>query len=209
MLTAQEIREKTFEKAVFGGYEMSGVDAFMEETAVAIATLQKENSVLKTKMKVLVDKIEEYRLDEDAMRNALLSAQKLSSKMEAEARAKADGILAKARAEAEAALSGITGRTAREKEKLAEAQRSSARFLSDMRAVCQKQMDFLNALATAMPKVEQAEPAAGTTDETVRTIENNVSRAVAQTTPRMDISADTPADPDLDDDGTRVFNFGD
>ena len=30
MLNAQEIREKMFEKAVFGGYDMGGVDAFME-----------------------------------------------------------------------------------------------------------------------------------------------------------------------------------
>ena len=33
MITAQDIREKSFEKAVFGGYDMAMVDEFMEEIA--------------------------------------------------------------------------------------------------------------------------------------------------------------------------------
>ena len=140
MLNAQEIREKMFEKAVFGGYDMGGVDAFMEEVASTVAALQKENAVLKTKMKVLVDKIEEYRLDEDAMRNALLSAQKVSAQIENDARTRAESIQAKARAEADKALSGITDRTAAEQARLAEAQRRSVRFIADMRTLCQKQM---------------------------------------------------------------------
>jgi len=34
MITAQDIREKTFEKAVFGGYDMGTIDAFLEEERV-------------------------------------------------------------------------------------------------------------------------------------------------------------------------------
>ena len=29
-MTPQDIRERTFEKAVFGGYDMAGVDVFVE-----------------------------------------------------------------------------------------------------------------------------------------------------------------------------------
>ena len=58
MITAQDIREKGFEKAVFGGYDMAMVDEFMEEIAADLALLQKENGVLKSKMKVLVDKVD-------------------------------------------------------------------------------------------------------------------------------------------------------
>ena len=35
-MTPQDIRERTFEKAVFGGYDMAGVDDFMEEAAAAL-----------------------------------------------------------------------------------------------------------------------------------------------------------------------------
>ena len=47
MITAQDIREKTFEKARIGGYDMASVDDFLEELADDITASQKENAVLK------------------------------------------------------------------------------------------------------------------------------------------------------------------
>ena len=71
-MTVQEIQEIGFEKAVFGGYDMKSVDTFLERVAEEFASMQKENAALKAKMKVLVDKIEEYRGVEDGMRRALM-----------------------------------------------------------------------------------------------------------------------------------------
>ena len=81
-MTPQDIREKTFEKAMFGGYDMAAVQNYQEEVATELANAQKEVAVLKGKMKVLVDKIEEYRASEDAMRLAILSAQKVGKQIE-------------------------------------------------------------------------------------------------------------------------------
>ena len=81
-MTPQDIREKTFEKAMFGGYDMAAVQNYQEEVATELANAQKEIAVLKGKMKVLVDKIEEYRASEDAMRLAILSAQKVGKQIE-------------------------------------------------------------------------------------------------------------------------------
>ena len=86
MITPQDIREKTFEKAMFGGYDMGGIDEFLEEVANDVAALQKENAVLKGKMKVLVEKVDEYRRNEDTLNSAVLSAQRLGAMIEAEAR---------------------------------------------------------------------------------------------------------------------------
>ena len=61
MFTPQEIQEQTFSKAVFGGYDMQQVDDFLEPLTDDYITLYKENSVLKAKMKILVEKLEEYR----------------------------------------------------------------------------------------------------------------------------------------------------
>ena len=96
MITAQDIREKTFEKARFSGYDMASVDDFLEELAEDVTATQKENAVLKSKMKVLVDKIEEYRANEDALNMAVLSAQKLAVQIENDARARASAMLAEA-----------------------------------------------------------------------------------------------------------------
>ena len=89
MITAQDIREKGFERARVNGYDMASVDDFLEELADDVAASQKENAVLKSKMKVLVDKIEEYRANEEALNSAILSAQKLAVQIESEARQRA------------------------------------------------------------------------------------------------------------------------
>ena len=93
MFTPQEIQEKTFEKAVFGGYDMQGVDEFLEPLTEDYITLYKENAVLKSKMRVLVEKLEEYKAQEESMRKAMVSAQRNADNMIAEAERKAAQIL--------------------------------------------------------------------------------------------------------------------
>ena len=100
MMTPQEVQDKRFEKAVFGGYDMSNVDVFLEQLTVDYAALYKENAVLKSKLKVLVDSLEDYRSVDEAMRKTLISAQKTAEEMTREARAKSEEILRRANSEA-------------------------------------------------------------------------------------------------------------
>ena len=88
MLTPQEVSEHAFAKASFGGYNMAMVDEFLDVLTADYTTLYKENATLKAKMKVLVDKLEEYRSTEEAMRKALLTAQRIADDMVAEAESK-------------------------------------------------------------------------------------------------------------------------
>ena len=81
MLTPQEAESHVFPKASFGGYNMQQVDTFLDSLIEDYRTLYQENISLKSKMKVLVDKVEEYRSTEDAMRRALHSAQKMAEEM--------------------------------------------------------------------------------------------------------------------------------
>ena len=143
MITAQDIRGRTFEKAVFGGYDMTAVDDFLSEVANDLTLLQKENAVLKSKMKVLVDKIGEYRENEDALHMAVVSAQKLGSAIEQEAREKAEVILANARQEASETIGGANAAAEAEKLRQDEVRRSSAKFIDNMEMLCRKQLDFL------------------------------------------------------------------
>ena len=106
MITAQEIREKVFEKAVFGGYDMTQVDEFMAVLANDLAQVQKENATLKAKMKVLADKVAEYRGNEDALRMAVISAQKMASTIETDARTRSDTMLSEAQAQADDTVAG-------------------------------------------------------------------------------------------------------
>ena len=146
MITPQDIREKTFEKAVFGGYDMSAVDDFLEEAASDLALLQKENATLRGKMKVLVSKIEEYRANEETLQQAILSAQRLGSMIEREAREKSDKIVAEAKIDAARITREASQEAEAESSRLEEAKRSSAQFLENMNLLCQRQMDFLSRL---------------------------------------------------------------
>ena len=84
MLTPQEVSERAFQKASFGGYNMAQVDEFLDILTGDYSALYSENAVLKSKMKVLVDKVEEYRATEEAMRKALMTAQRMADEPDPE-----------------------------------------------------------------------------------------------------------------------------
>ena len=96
MLTPQEIQEKSdsLEKAVFGGYSMSSVEDLLIPLQKDYASLYKENAVLKSKMKVLVDRLEEYRAKEESMNRAILTAQKTADDLMTETERKCAAMVA-------------------------------------------------------------------------------------------------------------------
>lgn len=209
-MTPQDIRERTFEKAVFGGYDMAGVDDFMEDAAVALENAQRENSTLKAKLKVLVDKIEEYRASEDAMRMTLLSAQKLSAQIETEARDRADKLVSDAQAQADAVLGSLQQERELEEQRLEAARSALERFYSDAREVCAYTMESLKKLEAGELPSKAAKT--GHVDETVRSITESVERIPDEPDPQIDVGAvmdeDAPRETITPDDVTRLFNMG-
>ena len=220
MTTPQDIKEKTFEKAVFGGYDMASVDAFLETLSEDLALLQKENATLKAKMKVLVDKIEDYRSNEDAIRLAVLSAQRLGGTIEQEARDKAAAILADAQAEADRLTSGARQELESEQDRLAAAKETSARFVEDMELLCNRQLSFLQkvgemdfvrahrAAQAAAPAPEEAAPPAEESNEiheTVKSIEETVAKVAAE--PVSTVRPDFTAAAAIDELPTQAYQF--
>ena len=100
MFTPQQIEQVSFGKATFGGYNMEDVDAFLEPLTEDYVTLYKENALLKSKMRVLVTKLEEYRRNETSMKDAIVNAQKTCDMMVREAEAKCTQMLSDANAAA-------------------------------------------------------------------------------------------------------------
>lgn len=110
MFSPQDIEEKTFEKAFMGGYKADDVDDFLDGLAADYKRLYVENSELKKKMSVLVEKIEEYRKDEDYIKNAILYAQKLKEDALKETSEKTDNFLKEANERAEAIVNEASER---------------------------------------------------------------------------------------------------
>ena len=171
MITAQDIREKTFEKSRMNGYDMASVDDFLEELAEDIGAAQKENAVLKSKMKVLVDKIEEYRANEEALNMAILSAQKLAVQIESEARQRAAAMIEDAERQVKAKVGSIQDQTAAEERRLSDAQTATKIFLDKAKALCSEHLTRLGVVPVVTDDVD--------IDEAVRSIEEQVSRPSA------------------------------
>ena len=93
MFTPQQIEQIAFSRATFGGYDMQSVDEFLEPLTEDYIALYKENALLKSKMKVLVGKLEEYRNNEASMKDAIVNAQKTCDMMVKEAEAKCTQML--------------------------------------------------------------------------------------------------------------------
>lgn len=116
MLTPQEAESHVFPKASFGGYNMQQVDTFLDSLIEDYRTLYQENISLKSKMKVLVDKVEEYRSTEDAMRRALHSAQKMAEEMVREGEAKKQAAIEEAVTEVKRQSEATRAEMAREEQ---------------------------------------------------------------------------------------------
>ncbi len=105
MFTPQQIDQISFSQAkrAKDGYNMEEVDAFLEPLTEDYVTLYKENALLKSKMRVLVGKLEEYRKNEAALKDAAANAQRAADSVIREAEAKAAAMMAQAKAAAQQA----------------------------------------------------------------------------------------------------------
>ena len=162
MLTPQEVAEHAFSKASFGGYNMAMVDEFLDLVTADYTSLYKENATLKAKMKVLADKVEEYRATEEAMRRAMLSAQKTADEMVSSAEAQAASIVSDAEHEAKDKIAAIRQEVENEQLRLTAAQNATAAYISKLKELYQNEMEYLSSLSklSAAPKIDKVAQAA-------------------------------------------------
>jgi cell division initiation protein len=134
MFTPQEVRERatTFEKAVFGGYSMNSVDDFIAPLAEDYSTLYKENAVLKSKMKVLVEKLEEYRKQEEQLNKAILAAQKTCDEMTAETERKCAKLMSDTEQSLRQRNEDLKLELAAEAERVARAKKAATAFITSV-----------------------------------------------------------------------------
>lgn len=182
MLTPQEVSGRAFSKAAFGGYNMAMVDEFLDEVTDDYTALYKENAALKAKLKVLVDKVEEYRATEDSMRAALLTAQRMANTMVEEAEEKKKSMLAGAEDEARAKIGALQGEIELEQRKLNAAKAATADFLQKTRELAQAQLALIERAPDLTPEEIAGDKTAEQKAETdVNAIEERILAAFRPT----------------------------
>ena len=159
MFTPQEVSEKTFPKSssFSAGYDLAAVDEFLDALTEDYTSLYKENAALKTKLKILAEKVEEYRATEDTMRSMLLAAQKMAASMTEEAKTKSEQLLSDAQQEsrrlleeaknsAEVINRDLAWKTKDAREKYEQAKAAMEDFVAKNLALCLQQAEYLEKL---------------------------------------------------------------
>ena len=149
MFTPQQIDQISFGLATFGGYDMQQVDEFLEPLTEDYVTLYKENALLKSKMRVLVGKLEEYRKNEAAMKDAVVNAQKTCDKMVREAEAKCAKMLSEASTTASQNTVNAGALVAAEQARVQEARKLAATKIDEIQ-------DQMRSCIQALERVKQA-----------------------------------------------------
>ena len=145
MLTPQDIQDVKFVRSM-KGYDKDQVEDFLDTVHSDYSALYKENATLKGKMRVLVDKIEEYRSVDEQMRKAFYSAQVTAQETVAKAQAEADMILRNARQNAEGRVNDIRCQIEAEEARLEQIKAESRRYAEMMKGLLTQNIGFIDTL---------------------------------------------------------------
>lgn len=197
MFTPQQIDQISFSKSTFGGYNMQQVDEFLEPLTEDYVTLYKENALLKSKMRVLVGKLEEYRKNAAAMKEAVANAQRTCDKMVMEAEAKCAKMLSNANAAAAAqaaqnvqsvqSVPNNSALIAAENARLEEARRTASARINEIQ-------DQMRSCIQALDRIKTANAPATTTAATTRVAPVVPAAPAAPVAPAPKASSDDVAD---------------
>ena len=156
MIKAKDINSQRFEKAAFG-YKQEDVDGFLSEIAADYAQLEKDNEDTNAKLQVLADKVREYRKDEEAVKDALLFAQKEGHRVVTEASEKAEEMLRNAKLESDRmvneatldtkkAIDAVKDELKREQKNLAYLQKQVSGFKKNLFDVYKSHLEMISSL---------------------------------------------------------------
>jgi len=207
MITSKDVRNKRFEKAAFG-YKQEEIDEFFAQLEAELDEMERERAEANNKIQVLADKVREYMRDEDALKDALLGAQKQGHLVIADAQEKADQIMAEAQEKA-AALEDEAVRQhaikmeqnraeiAKEKEALIEAQRQVADFKKSLFDMYKSHLELISSMPeTVDEETEAAEDAPAETAEEVAAAVTGeaVEETAAEIAPAVEKSVEATAE---------------
>ena len=175
MYTPQQLDEISFARARFNGYDIDSVDEVLVPLIEDYTTLYKENALLKSKMRVLVEKLEEYRNGEASMRDAMAGAQKSADQMIRDTEAKCAQMLNDANQAAAENAKNAVSLIAAENARVEEAKKASGQRISEIQEQLKTVVQALERIKTANlptePPKEHAATADAVADEIASTLE--------------------------------------
>lgn len=154
MHTLNEIKNKKFDKSAFG-YRVEDVENFLNEVIDYVSALENEKTETEKKLVVLANKIEEYRNEEDSLRQALLGAQKLGDSILKEAKNRAEIIMRDATIKSENIVKNVKEEVKREEVILNKMKREVDAFRSKMLTMYNSHIDMIKSIPEAEREKEE------------------------------------------------------
>ncbi|MVB10665.1 DivIVA protein [Caprobacter fermentans] len=169
MLSMNDIINASFRKSGFSGYKTDDVDVFIDQVRDTVDQMQKkeveqeelidklraENQQMTEKVKILANKVEEFRSQEDEIKNALISAQKVGDASVREARHRAEIILKDANLKAEHIEQEAREKTEEQRKEMERLQRAVSDFRSHLLAAYKEHLTLIDALPSNKPESKQ------------------------------------------------------
>jgi cell division initiation protein len=212
-ITPLDIQNKEFERT-FRGYEIEGVDEFLDRIAKDLEQLIRENNDYKEQIELLQEKNKTYHKMEETMHNAIVVAQETAEEVKQSAKREAELIKKDAEREAKQILEEARMRAGRVLGEHEELLKRARVFKMRFKAFLETQLTTLDSdewmteqlkgqgLGNTLkkqptrepePKVPVAEPATAAVEEEDKKEENPPTR------PRLELAPNREPEPDQKD----------
>jgi cell division initiation protein len=154
-LTPLEITQREFRK-VLRGYDPEEVRHFIESVADDVGNLLKDNTAREERIAELEDRVRALESQEESLRNTLVTAQRMTEEIKANAKREADLIIREAEGKAQRLAAEGQTRVAEAQRELLELQRQRDLFAATLRSHIQTHLELLQRGPRRDPKEPQA-----------------------------------------------------
>lgn len=144
-LTPHDVRGQELARAL-RGYDAAQVDDFRHRVAEALDRLLRERSQYEERLRGLQEQLRTFRERERAMNDALVAAQQLRADTKQQAEREAEAVIREAKAEAMRVVARAEDQERMVRDRFEAAQRQFASYLSNFRALLERQLGEVEGL---------------------------------------------------------------
>lgn len=149
-LTPLDLKKQEFEK-VFRGYDPVAVDAFLELAAEEMGNLVTRVSALEDRLRNMGETVEDYRQMEQALKETMLSAQRLADESRDAAMREGELIRKEARLESEQILAEAERRRGALEQRISDLEARERNFIRKMKSFLDEHRQALEAHPLGSP----------------------------------------------------------
>jgi cell division initiation protein len=144
-----DIQQQRFRVRFGGGLDRTEVEAFVLQVAREVEELRRANDELRTRDRELTHRVDELRGREDAVRETMLTAQRVTDDVKRQAQKEADIIIGRAELDAERLLEAAQARVTELLQDISELKRQRAQFLSQVKSTVDAHQSLLEVATDA------------------------------------------------------------